>query len=173
MPTKSKTSTAKTSTTSRAKHAAPGTRPWLVVGIDFSPSNELALAAAIRAAKQWDARIAMVHAISPLGAPGLAPSRPRVDAAHNESADMTAGAAKLRQNPIGLWRARVKAAGVEVAWVSRPGNPARVLMEEATARHAKAIVVGHQGGAIHGMLGSVSDRLVETSKIPVIVVPAA
>jgi nucleotide-binding universal stress UspA family protein len=54
------------------------------------------------------------------------------------------------------------------------GPPAQALVDVARARHADLIVVGSRGlGAVRGMLGSVSQRLLQLTDTPVLVIPPA
>jgi len=142
----------------------------IVVGVDFTPASEPALAEAIRKARQGGARLALVHALTPLGAPGLDLDHPQYDPPRNESADV------VLSNPATpeSWVERARAAGVDAELVTRPGSPTTVLMAEAARLGARAIVVGTSGGGLARALnGSVSRRLLDESPIPVYVVPGA
>ncbi|MCA1818926.1 MAG: universal stress protein [Thermoplasmatota archaeon] len=145
--------------------------PAIVVGVDFSPASERALEAAIKTAKDWKASIELVHALTPLGAPGLDLQHPAFDPPRNESADVTASAPQTPES----WLERVRSAGVPAWLVTRPGPAAIVLVREAERIHARAIVVGShgRGGLGKAMLGSVAQTVLERSTVPVIVVPGA
>jgi nucleotide-binding universal stress UspA family protein len=141
----------------------------IVVGVDFSPASERALDAAIQAAKDWKVGVALVHAIKPLGAPGLDLQHPQFDPPRNESADVAGSNPRTPES----WLARVKAAGVPAWLVNRAGAPHRVIVEEAERLGARAIVVGTHGsgGLRRAVLGSVAERVLADSPVPVIVVP--
>ncbi|HUR63479.1 MAG TPA: universal stress protein [Candidatus Thermoplasmatota archaeon] len=143
-------------------------RPTIVLGVDFSPSSERALATAIRMAKEWGAEVLLVHALKPLGSPGLDLSHPQYDPERNESADVTASDGGLAD----AWLHRVRQE-VPAHLVSRPGRPVDVLIEEAQRVHARAIVVGSHGntGLERTVLGSVAEGVLARSWLPVLVVP--
>ena len=71
-------------------------------------------------------------------------------------------------------RERAHAAGVSAVRIeSRAGNVAEAILNLARQQHADVVVVGKRGAsAIDRLLiGSVSDKLVKLSDLPVIVVP--
>lgn len=142
----------------------------IVVGIDYSPASRQALEAAIRTAKKWGAEIELVHALSPLGAPGLDLEHPPFDPLRNESADISASLPRTPQ----AWLQHVRDAGVPAKLVTRPGPAAQVIVEEAKRTRARAIVVGSHGrtGIQKAILGSVAQKVVDQSPVPVMVVPA-
>jgi nucleotide-binding universal stress UspA family protein len=143
-------------------------RPVIVLGVDFSAASERAMSTAIRMAKEWDAKVLLVHALKPLGSPGLDLAHPQYDPARNESADVTASDAHLADT----WLHRVSQQ-VPAELVSRPGRPEEVLIEEAQRVHARAIVVGSHGstGLERTVLGSVAEGVLARSWLPVLVVP--
>jgi nucleotide-binding universal stress UspA family protein len=145
-------------------------QPTIVVGVDFSPANRPALEAAIEAANERHARLALVHALQPLGAPGLVPSSPRADAERNESSDVVSNV----DNPLQAWQQEVADAGIRVETISLAGEPSDVLVNEALRQGADAIVVGThgKGGLEKAVLGSVARRVVKKSTVPVLVVPS-
>jgi nucleotide-binding universal stress UspA family protein len=142
----------------------------VVLGVDFSSANERALDAAIKAAKDWKAKVILVHAMKPLAAPGLDLSHPAFDPVRNEAADVTAAAQPaLAQS----WMDRIGAAGLQADLVYRSGPAAEVIIDEANRRQARAIVVGTHGrtGMEKAVLGSVAKAVLAKSPIPVLVVP--
>jgi nucleotide-binding universal stress UspA family protein len=143
-------------------------RPKIVLGVDFSPASERARDTAIRMAKEWGAEVILVHALKPLGSPGLDLSHPQYDPERNESADVTASDGTLAER----WLHRVRQQ-VPAQLVSRPGRAAEVLIEEAARVGARAIVVGSHGstGLERTVLGSVAEGVLERSWLPVLVVP--
>lgn len=141
--------------------------PTIVLGVDFSPASQRACDTAIRMAKEWGADVLLVHALKPLGSPGLDLMHPQYDPERNESADVTAETRLADE-----WLHRVRRE-VAADLVSRPGRPAEVLLEEAQRVKARAIVVGSHGhsGLDHAVVGSVAEGVLAKSWIPVIVVP--
>ena len=140
----------------------------IVVGVDFSPSSERALQTGVRMAREWNAKLLLVHALKPLGSPGLDLSHPQYDPERNESADITAVG-----DVADTWLHRARKTGITADLVSRPGRAVDVLMEEAQRTGARAIVVGSHGatGLELTVLGSVAEGVLARSWIPVLVVP--
>jgi nucleotide-binding universal stress UspA family protein len=145
-------------------------RPVIVLGVDFSPASERARDTAIRTAKEWGAKVLLVHALRPLGSPGLDLSHPQYDPERNESADVTASDGALADRWLRQVRQQVPA-----ELVARPGRPVDVLLDEAQRVHARAVVVGSHGTTAleRTVLGSVAEELLARSWFPVLVVPAA
>jgi nucleotide-binding universal stress UspA family protein len=145
-------------------------RPIIVLGVDFSPASERARDSAVRMAKEWNAEILLVHALKPLGSPGLDLSHPQYDPERNESADITGSDPMLAD----AWLHRVRQQ-VPCELVSRPGRPVDVLLDEAQRVGARAIVVGSHGntGLERQLLGSVAEGILARSWIPVVVVPGS
>lgn len=63
-------------------------------------------------------------------------------------------------------------AKISSEYIARRGAPERVVLEVATEKHADVVVMGTHGrrGLSHLFLGSVAERVVRTSEIPVITV---
>lgn len=141
----------------------------IVVGVDFSPASEQALESAISIAKDWHVGLELVHALAPLGAPGLDLGHPAFDPPRNESADVLASAPQTGK----AWVDRAKKAGVPAWLVTRPGPPARAIVDEAQRIHACAIVVGSRGHGDIGkaVLGSVAESVLANATVPVMVIP--
>jgi nucleotide-binding universal stress UspA family protein len=142
----------------------------LVLGIDFSPASERALDHAIRTAREMGAHLILVHALRPLGAPGLDLQHPAFDPERNESSDALPQGAQPQ-----AWLQRARQAGVGADIVTRAGDPVHVILEEAHRRRAQAIVVGSHGrtGLGKRLLGSVAEGVLRRSDVPVMVVPGA
>lgn len=145
------------------------TNPTIVVGVDFSDANRPALDAAIAAAQEMRTSLTMVHALTPLGAPGLEPAQPDTRSENNESADVLVTDQARAQR----WEQRARDAGLQVVLLSRSGVPANVVLAEAQRLGADAIVVGTHGrtGLARIFMGSVADGVVKESTVPVLVVP--
>ncbi|MGB7240918.1 MAG: universal stress protein [Sulfitobacter sp.] len=69
--------------------------------------------------------------------------------------------------------AMLKAAGVDYETVVRHGPPAETLIKLAETHDVKQIVIGRRGqsGIKNLLFGSVAGNLVQTSPVPVVVVP--
>lgn len=137
----------------------------VVVGVDFSETSRRAIDAAIALAKDLDAPLVMVYAFEPppRAAKGhLDPiSQARADNSEDEWKKMS-----------GAWADRARKL-VTVDVVAREGKPADVIIEEATRRGARFIVVGKHGRTAlqRAVMGSVANDLVSRSPVPVVVVP--
>ena len=133
----------------------------IVLGYDASVSANAALAAAIRVAPPFGAKVVVVFGfyISPLG--GL------------QEGSIREAVEKVGQDAVGRAVADLETAGIEVESRLVSGKPADVLIDVAKEVGAVAIVVGTVGeNPISGaFLGSVVLRLIQRSSIPVLVVP--
>jgi nucleotide-binding universal stress UspA family protein len=154
----------------RPQPTSQRTTPVIVLGVDFSPATDAALESAIRMAHDVGGRIVLVHAIPPLGSPGLDPAHPARASLRNESADL---AAAIDANPAERLQRLVREQGIDVELVSLPGRPVDVLVEEAERLQARAVVVGTHGrtGLALGFLGSVAEGVLERCRRPVVIVP--
>ena len=135
---------------------------------------------AVRLARQFDAKILLLHVIEPIGETaeslvrGVVPAE-TFDTVHSE------GLERVREEI----RARLErfcneelgdevSAGELVREVHiREGRPASVIIEEAKAAGADLIVMGARShGAVEELLlGSVAAKVVHRSAIPVLLVP--
>lgn len=137
----------------------------IVVGVDGSPSGELALETALELARD-DESLLVVTAWQELrGDFGL----PYERLLHPSSADIEREWAEKTAS-AGVEKAR--AAGRAAEPVVRHGKPSQALCALAAERDARMIVVGSSGwGAVEGMLfGSVSAAVLHTAPCAVVVV---
>lgn len=142
--------------------------PTVLVATDFTPSSRGAFDEGVRLARQLQGRLLLVHAVRPLGAPGLELTRPDTTKEENETAEPVPA--------VGLagteWVDLAKAQGVECDVVVVPGRPATVIVHEALRVDAHTIVLGSQGkeGISKAILGSVAQEVREKSGRAVVVV---
>jgi len=133
----------------------------IVLGYDASPSANAALAQTIALASQTGSRVDVVFGlyISPLG--GTA------------GGSVREALAAVGEHALARARADLEAAGIEVETHIAQGKPADVILAVAEKVGASLIAVGTVGEEpISGALfGSVVLRLVQRSKIPLLVVP--
>ena len=125
----------------------------LVAGVDASPESLAALELALELVDRLGARLVVVHAVGLLEEGGYRP-RP----------DLGAIVADARQ--------RVGAGGAVVDLVYEDGPPPDVLLRVAEREAAELLVVGSRGvSGARRQLGSTSEAVVMSSRIPVLVVP--
>ena len=143
--------------------------PTILVGTDFTASSRGAFDAGVDMAPELGGRLVLVHAVRPLGAPGLELTRPDTTKFENETAEP--------QADIGLqgsdWADLAKSKGVETDVVVRPGRPASVIAEEAIRCRAHTVFLGSQEKTDleKGILGSVAEEVERRTARPVVVVP--
>jgi nucleotide-binding universal stress UspA family protein len=79
------------------------------------------------------------------------------------------------QAAVGELRERAESAGVDAVTAVETGVPHREIVADAEASGADLIVMGTHGrtGLDRFLLGSVSERVVRTAGVPVLVVPPA
>lgn len=153
----------------RPARAPSDASPTIVVGTDFSPGSRAAFESGLTMARDLGARLVLVHAVRPLGAPGLELTRPDRTTEENETADPTPD--------VGLngsdWVDLAKAQGVEADVIVRPGRAAVVIAEEAARLGAHTVVLGslEKGGLEKAVLGSVAEEVQRRTSRPVVVVP--
>ncbi len=132
----------------------------LLVPFDFSPASEAALGAALELAKEYGARIDLLHAISPpIDASGYG-------LAMGSHMEVTAAVTKaLDEHAAGLPTA------VEVRTHVLHGAPGLVVVRFAEKSGSDLIVVGTHGleGMSRWLLGSVADKVVRGASCPVLV----
>lgn len=135
----------------------------LVLGYDGSESAKAALAETIRIAPPLGAKVAVVFAyhINPLG--GL------------QTGSYREALQKVGEHELARAVTDLEAAGIEVEQHMIQGRPAEVILALAEQTGARMIVVGTVGeGAITGaILGSVVLKLVQSSPVPLLVVPTS
>ncbi|MFB6120415.1 MAG: universal stress protein [Halobacteriaceae archaeon] len=121
----------------------------LLVGVDGSACGRRAARVAMRAAKAWDASVAVIHVAPP----------------DEESDRGTEILAEVRE--LG------DAVGMGVETDLERGNPPTVLTDRAHEDDADLVAVGRQGetGLTERLLGSTAERVVRRSGTPTLVVP--
>jgi nucleotide-binding universal stress UspA family protein len=132
----------------------------ILVPTDFGETAEHALDVAIELAKKFGSRISLLHVYQIF-----------VPAAYGESivwpADQIASGARQALDTR-LSAAKQRYAGVEA--ILKAGNPADEIIEVAKSSKADAIVMGTHGrrGVSRLVMGSVAERVVRTSPVPVL-----
>jgi len=140
----------------------------VVVGTDFSEASEHALESAVSLAKRLGATVEVVHAYA---LPAF--SLPIEGAVMTGPAYAAELSDKLGQQLTELV-SRHRASGVPLAGHLRVGAPDKELLAFAAECGANLIVVGTHGrtGPAHLLMGSVAERVVRHSALPVLTVRA-
>ena len=133
----------------------------LVLGYDESASANAALAATIGLAGELKASVVVVfgYYVSPLGGQG--------------GPDLRAALERVGEHALRRAVADLEAAGVSVTTRLVGHRPADAILDVARETDARMIVVGTEGeNPITGaFLGSVVLKLIQRSKLPLVVVP--
>jgi nucleotide-binding universal stress UspA family protein len=134
----------------------------IVLGYDGSEGSKAALAVAVSAARAYDAPLTIVFGYEPNPMGG-------------ETADYKDKLEKIGEAYMvaALSEAKAIDAGVHTEVLVVPMRPVESLLEAATEREARVIVVGGSGERpiVGAILGSVPHKLLHRSSVPVLVVP--
>ncbi|MGH9016164.1 MAG: universal stress protein [Acidimicrobiales bacterium] len=135
----------------------------VVLGYDGSGGSKAALAVAVTVARAFDAPLSIVFGYEPNPMGG-------------ETADYKDKLEKIGEQMLGQALAAAKKldASVHTEVLVVPMRPVESLLEAATERGARVIVVGGSGERpiVGAILGSVPHKLLHRSEVPVLVVPA-
>jgi len=137
----------------------------ILVPLDFSPPSKKALDYAVTFARQFKAKLTLLHVVEPVATPDFAASFPlamendKLMAAANRELE---GAAKAAKIPRGV---------VEKTLV-RFGRSFHEIADAARTRKVDLIIISTHGytGLKHALLGSTTERVVRHAPCPVLVV---
>src|SRR3954452_5361038 len=138
--------------------------PVILAATDFSATAAAALDWAVELARQQDARVELIHAVTiPPSIPGYIPS---ADTDFQEEV-LRAAETRLAEAAAGL-----TGQGIAINTFLLPGTPSQVILERAGAVSPLAIVLGTRGltGLRHLLLGSTAQRVVHGARCPVLAV---
>ncbi len=133
----------------------------ILITTDLSPCSEEALAYAAFLAGQLDATILLTHILEPLGYP--------IDFAMIQSDDFEQwNRGKALEQAAALWRQK----GLRIETHFFRGDPATEIVKAAQNLECDLIVMGTHGrtGITHLVMGSVAEKVVRISPIPVLTV---
>jgi nucleotide-binding universal stress UspA family protein len=137
----------------------------ILVPLDFSPPSKKALEYAVTFARQFKAKLTLLHVVEPVAMPDFAASFPL--AMENDKLMAAAkseleGAVKVARGPRGI---------VEKTLV-RFGRSFHEITDAARARKVDLIIISTHGytGLKHALLGSTTERVVRHAPCPVLVV---
>ena len=128
--------------------------------MDFSASSEAALRCAVKLAQRLNGRAVLVHAFDPSGSPRLDEARVRefrnrtLDQRLNKTTSVSQADPFIMESIV------------------EPGDPVKVILDQAKRLRADLIVMGTNGrrGVQRLVLGSVAESVVRRAGCPVFVV---
>lgn len=137
----------------------------ILVPLDFSAPSMKALDFAVTFARQFKAKLTLLHVVEPVGTPDFAASFPLV----MEDDQMKAEAKKELERAVKA--ARVPRGIVEKILV-RFGRSFHEIANAARTRKVDLIIISTHGysGLKHALLGSTTERVVRHAPCPVLVV---
>lgn len=143
----------------------PNVLERILVAVDGSAQSEKALSQAAFLAKFTNAEVIVVVAYNPitkLHRRGLLPSEEIIEAMRLDSHQLASEATAL-----------LAARNVNVRAIAARGDPAEAIVAVAEDEKVSLIIMGHRGlGNLRRfLLGSVAERVLQTSSIPVIIQP--
>lgn len=142
------------------------TPKMILVPVDFSEPSNLALSRAVDLAATLKASIHVLHAyeIPVLGFP---------DGVLVAPADWASRIGSAAQQALRDTVARFEGRMVPIASTLAQGDPRETILAQAAVLKADLIVMGTHGrrGLARALLGSVTQAVVRTSPVPVLVVP--
>jgi nucleotide-binding universal stress UspA family protein len=143
----------------------------ILVPVDYSEGSGAALAFAVELAKTFGAAVDVVHVWD---RPTYVPEHVTV---HQPTGPSRSLVELIRENAEREMDAFIQTAKLPTDITVRPrllsGNPASTILAELDAAHHDLLVVGTHGrtGLRHLLLGSVAEKLVRLSPVPVLTVP--
>ena len=154
--------------------AAPDVQPSeILVPLDGSTLAETALQPAAALARLWDAELTVVQIVYPdpiVAEPGRAVPETSIQ-------ELTAIARASAEEYVRLAAERLRGSGVKASGMAlmATDGPAQQLRELARPGQVSLIAIAThgRGGIRRLVLGSVTDKLVRTAEVPVLVVPPA
>ena len=139
----------------------------VLVPIDFGPASDAAIDEAAALASALEAELTILHVYeSPVWAYPVLPYAPMVD--------ISAELARAAHTAMDATVRRLKERLPSVEGVVRQGSAWRHINDVAQAISADLIVLGTHGrqGAPRALIGSVAEKVVRTSPVPVLTVHA-
>ncbi|GGL62198.1 universal stress protein [Halocalculus aciditolerans] len=133
----------------------------VLVPVDGSDPSNRAVSEALALAGHLGSAVVFLYAVDFDGIPADSYTPTLADRLHGYGAEVVADAAE-----------RAKRAGVTAETAVVEGTPHRVIVDTARDRDADLIVMGTHGrtGLEHVLLGSVTERVVRASAVPVLTV---
>jgi nucleotide-binding universal stress UspA family protein len=144
----------------------------ILVPTDFSPAAAAAWRYAQTLAEKFGSRLCLLHVVAP---PPYAADPLGTKAFMLRLADFSGTMEKDAEKALNAIVARLDRSGLNVSVETAIGSPAAEILRVAAKKKADLIVIGTHGrGAFsRALLGSVADKVLHSTTIPVLAVPAA
>ena len=137
----------------------------ILVPLDFSPSSKRSLDYAVSLARQFKAKLTLLHVVEPIATPDFAASFPLM----MEDDKLMAAAKNELEHAV---KAALVPRGLVEKILVRFGRSFHEIAEAARTRKADLIIISTHGytGLKHALLGSTTERVVRHAPCPVLVV---
>jgi nucleotide-binding universal stress UspA family protein len=137
----------------------------VLVPLDFSPSSEKALAYAVAFARQFGAKLTLLHVVEPVATPDFADSFPLVMENDKVKGECQRHLERVQRD------LQIEPKLVEKVLV-RHGRSFHEIADAARTLKADLIIISTHGytGLKHALLGSTTERVVRHAPCPVLVV---
>jgi nucleotide-binding universal stress UspA family protein len=131
---------------------------------DFSEYSKKAVTSALELAKQFGARLTILHVVEPPPYPVEGYVPPSVSATFLEDLE------RQTTQDLAQFVPEAEASGLQVVRLVVVGTPYRKIIETAEAEQVDLIVMATAGrtGFSHLLLGSIAERVVRTATCPVL-----
>ena len=145
----------------------------ILVPTDFSRYSDRALKTAVEIAKKYGSRIYLLHVISEVVYQcGIDYCLSDADIEKIEKLGFETSTAKLQAEV----RKIAKSAGeMDITFDIKRGHPYEMILNEQRMKKIDLIVIASHGrtGIVKHLMGSVAEKVVRNSKIPVVLIPVA
>ena len=140
----------------------------ILVPTDFGTAAARALEVAVDLAKKYGARITVLHVYE-------LPVYPYPEVGVLPDIDFVTPLREAAQKALAGFMSNAATTGCEVRAELECGIPWTEILAEAERSHADLIVMGTHGrkGMMHALLGSVAEKIVRMSKVPVLTIRQA
>jgi nucleotide-binding universal stress UspA family protein len=139
----------------------------ILVPIDFSPSSSAAIELALGMANQFDAQLTLVHVWE-------LPIYPYMEML-TSSIDVTAAIEKAANESLTSLLGEIQSRLPRTQGLLKMGVPSEQIVNALAESKADLLIMGTHGrrGVVHALMGSVAEKLVRISPVPVLTVRAA
>jgi nucleotide-binding universal stress UspA family protein len=137
--------------------------------IDFSAASRHALEHAVQMARWYESRVSVLYVHQPL----IVPNPPLVTVDTSDDVVRTDVDPEQVDRELREWLAPAERAGLQTDIIVEHGGPAGRILDHAVSLGADLIVMGTHGrsGFERLVLGSVTEKVLRKSKVPVLTVP--